>query len=247
MTSRRNSRRNSLVLAAATLAVLITAACGSSGAAKSGDSAGPTSDMSGGTPLVGTFALSAGTCSSAGASGTYFRMIDPGGSIAKGKFFTNPDSTCADKSYTPAGPGTAGGFVTGRYQPNPTPAFDAHGDALATGIVTPASFTAIKFTISTNKTDPQTHKVVPAPAIENNNGVLSGQLTAWSAAWNNQYFNQGSPQPDGSSPGLTSPVTGTYDAATGAFVLTWASEVVTGPFNGFTGYWHLSGKFTPKK
>jgi hypothetical protein len=30
-------------------------------------------------------------------------------------------------------------------------------------------------------------------------------------------------------------------------VITWASAVVGGPFNGFTGYWHLTGTFTAAK
>ena len=66
-----------------------------------------------------------------------------------------------------------------------------------------------------------------------------------SASWNNEYFNQGSPKPNGTRPGLTTPVSGSYDAATNAFVLTWSSQVVGGPFNGFTGYWHLVGTFVP--
>jgi hypothetical protein len=86
---------------------------------------------------------------------------------------------------------------------------------------------------------------VAAPEIFDNKGTLSGQVTAWSAAWNNLYFNQGSPKPGGGSPGLTAPVSGTYDSATHAYVLTWASQVVGGPFNGFTGYWHLQGTFVP--
>jgi len=40
-------------------------------------------------------------------------------------------------------------------------------------------------------------------------------------------------------------VSGTYDSATHAFVITGASEIVGGPFNGFTGYWHLPGTFAP--
>ena len=81
------------------------------------------------------------------------------------------------------------------------------------------------------------------PGSHTDHRRLSGQIESWSAAWNKQYFNQGSPKPDGTSPGLTAPVSGTYDAATGAYVLTWASQVVGGPFNGFTGYWHLQGTF----
>jgi len=196
-----------------------------------------------GTPLIGTFRLAAGDCSGATPTGTYFRMIDPGGTIATGKYFANPDSTCADKSITVEQPGTDGGLVTGSFQPDPATPFDAFGNSLSGRILVARSFTAIKFGISTNPSDPQTHQKVTAPTITLQGNSLSGQITAWSAAWNKLYFNQGSPKPDGSRPGLTSPVIGTYDASTHAFVLTWASEVVGGPFNGFTGFWHLQGTF----
>ena len=54
-------------------------------------------------------------------------------------------------------------------------------------------------------------------------------------------FQSGFTQARGTSPGLTEPVTGTYNSKTHAFLLTRASAVVGGPFNGFTGYWHLQG------
>lgn len=198
-----------------------------------------------GQVLVGAFRLDPGTCHGSNAAGTYFRMIVPGGSIQNGKFFDNPDSTCGDKSYTLAAPGTDGGFFTAKYQPNPSPAFDTSGNSRVGRIVAPQGFTAIDFGISTDPVDPQTGRRVPPPSIATTNGTLSGQVQAWSAAWNNQYFNQGSPKPDGTRPGLTTPVSGTYDGTTHAFVLIWSSQVVGGPFNGFTGYWHLQGKFVP--
>jgi hypothetical protein len=197
--------------------------------------------------LVGTFKLHAGACVGNAVTGTYFQMIYPGGTIASGKFFANPDSTCANKNYTLAVPGAQGGFVSGKYQPNPTPAFSAQGGALANGIVQPQLFAAIDFSIATNKVDPQTSLTVPPPAISVKKGKLSGQVEAWSAAWNKGYFNQGSPKPDGTSPGLTKPLSGTYNSKTHKFVITWSSQVVGGPFNGFTGFWHLSGTFSPAK
>jgi len=230
------------VLAGAALAMLALAAldgCGSSSTHTAIHTA------SAGTPLVGTFRLTAGSCSGPSVTGTYFQMIQPGGTLAAGKYFENPDSPCANKSYTSGVPGRNGGLVTGSYQPNPVPAFSKTLSALADEILAPQSFTEIDFAISTNPRDPQTGLKVPAPEVYDSNGRLSGQIEAWSAAWNDQYFNQGSPKPNGTSPGLTSPLTGTYDASTHAFVLTWASQVVGGPFNGFTGYWHLQGTFAP--
>jgi hypothetical protein len=197
--------------------------------------------------LLGTFKLAPGSCFAGSVSGTYFRMVFPKGSVAKGPFFSNPDSTCANKTFTLAVPGTRGGLVTGTYQPNPTPAFNAQGGALANSIIEPQTFTAIAFSLATDKTDPQTGVRVPAPMIDVKNGKLSGQIEAWSCAWNKLYFNQGSPKPGGGHPGLTLPLSGTYNAKTHAFVLTWTSQVVGGPFNGFAGYWHLTGTFVPGK
>jgi hypothetical protein len=93
----------------------------------------PAGASSGKHALVGTFKLSPGACTGETVTGSYFRMISPGGSVASGKFFDNPDSTCDDKSYTLAVPGTQGGLVTGTYQPNPNPAFTVQGGALASG------------------------------------------------------------------------------------------------------------------
>ena len=62
--------------------------------------------------------------------------------------------------------------------------------------------------------------------------------------WNNQNFNQGSPKPDGSYPGST-------DADRDVRRLDrrvhaqWTSQVVGGPFDKFTGQWHLAGRFVP--
>jgi hypothetical protein len=225
----------------ATIVALIAASGGALGLAQGSASA------SSGKALIGTFKLAPGACVGYTVSGTYFRMIFPNGSIKAGKFFENPDSLCSNKTFTLAVPGTAGGLVTGHYQPDPKPAFAAQGSALANSIVQPQSFTAINFSIATNAKDPQTGKSVPPPHIVDTNGKLSGQVEAWSAAWNKLYFNQGSPKPGGSHPGLTEPLSGTYNASTHAFVLTWASQVVGGPFNSFTGYWHLSGTFVPAK
>ena len=37
-------------------------------------------------------------------------------------------------------------------------------------------------------------------------------------------------------------MTGTYNPKTRAFVVTWYSAIVGGPFSGFIGFWHLQGK-----
>ena len=197
--------------------------------------------------LVGTFQITKGSCAKGVAHGSYFRMIYPGGNVTTGKFFANPDSACASKTYTLISPGSAGGLVTGKFQPAPSPAFDSVGNSRAGAISAPQAFTAIKFGLVTTPSDASSGKSLPAPSITQVKGKLSGDLRAFTANWNKLAFNQGSPKPDGTRPGRTTAVTGTYNAKTRAFVLIWASAVVGGPFNGFTGSWHLEGTFRPAK
>lgn len=153
------------------------------------------------------------------SSGSYFRMIYPGG----GKYFKNPYSASADKTYTLLSAGSDGGLRTGGLQPAPSPAFDAHGNSRAGRIIRPTNFAGINFGLATKGT---------APSISASGGRLNGQVNGLTAKWNNLSFNQGNR------------VTGTYNAKTHVFVLTWTSLISGGPFNGFTGYWHLTGKFS---
>jgi hypothetical protein len=155
------------------------------------------------------------------SAGSYFRMIYPAG--AKSTYFANPYSSDADKTYTLVSAGTDGGLRTGALQPAPSPAFDAKGNSLAGRIIRPTNFTGISFGLVT---------VGTAPSISVSAGRLSGQLTGFTAEWNKLSFKQGS-----------SNVSGTYNAKTHAYVLTWKSVISGGPFNGFTGSWHLQGKF----
>jgi hypothetical protein len=198
-----------------------------------------------GAPLIGTFIITAGSCSGGVASGTYLRMVLPGGSNGAGPYFSNSASTCSDLSYTPLAPGAAGGLVTGSYQAQPGTPFDAAGNSLSDQITAPVAFEGVKFGTATNPTDPQTGLRTPVPTITANGSALSGDLAAFGVSWNNQEFNQGSPKPDGSSPGNTSPVAGTYNPATRAYVLQWSSQVVGGPFNGFSAFWNLTGRYVP--
>lgn len=196
------------------------------------------------TALTGTFTLTPGSCGGGAATGTYLRMILPSGGPS-GPFMSNSDSTCGDQSYTPLAPGSDGGLISGGYQATPTPAFDASGNARAGRITAPVAFYGTSFATSSNPVDPQTHAAVGAPQVWANGSSLTADLRAFSVTWNNQYFNQGAPKPDGSLPGNTRAATGTYDAATGAFTLQWTSQVVGGPFDKFTGLWHLTGRFVP--
>ena len=247
----RNAR--SALAAAGLLVVVLPSSAGATppepiptdlvtGASTTGSAA---DDDAGGTPLEGLFRLAPGQCSNGGVTeGSYFRMIQPRGNAENGPFINNGNSPCGDDTYTPMNPGDDGGLATGNYQPNPEPAFDNAGNAQARGIFEPLNFQGIDYGGSTNEVDPQTKQDVPAPVITTDgNGNVGGDVRAVSVAWNNQHFNQGAPKPDGSTPGLTKAPHGTFDSATGAFVIEWTSTISGGPFDGFTGLWHLEGTF----
>ncbi len=119
---------------------------------------------SSGKPLVGTFKLTNGACFGAAVTGTYFRMIFPKGNIKTGQFFQDPDSLCPNKTFILATPGTDGGFETGKFQPNPKPAFTSTGGALADEIIQPQSFTGIDFSLATSRVDPQQGNLCPRRA-----------------------------------------------------------------------------------
>lgn len=201
--------------------------------------------QSGSAALEGVFGIAAGECEGgAVTAGSYFRMVNPGGSPESGPYVSNGDSDCGDSTYTPLTPGSDGGLLTGTYQPHPQPAFGTNGGGLADRITRPEGFFGVEFSTATNPTDPQTATDVMAPTVTFDcDASLTGDVRAFAAAWNRQHFNQGAPKPDGSTPSGTSGPTGTFDPATGAYTLTWSSRIQGGPFDNFTGVWHLEGTF----
>lgn len=239
---RSRSRWAALVALLAALA-LVVAACGNDDDGAD-DSEELEEEVAG--ALVGLFGIDAGECADEGVtSGSYFRMVQSGGSLGEGPFVENADSTCGDTTWTALAPGSAGGLTTGEYQPAPDPAFDDMGNGLAASIIEPVPFFAVGFAVATNSTDPQTGTAVSAPELSaDDSGALGGNLSALGVDWNEQQFNQGAPKPDGSLPGGTTEPSGTYDADSGAYSLDWSSQIVGGPFDGFTGVWHLEGTFT---
>lgn len=222
-------RLRTTLLAVTAVGLLAAGCAGSAGAAK-----GPA-----GTSLSGVFRIAPGECRSGAVSGSWFRMVQPGGTVQAGPFVNNPDAPCADRTSTPLSPGKDGGLRTGAFQPQPASPFVAGGNSAATAVTQPQRFFAVLFGVSTNARDPQTRKPVSAPAIRVNGGTLTGSLSAWAVSWNGQQFNQGAPKPDGSGAG----VHGSYDATTHHYSLDWTSRVVGGPFNNFIGVWHLEGTF----
>lgn len=202
---------------------------------------GASSQAAGSKALNGTFKLAPGTFSGGKAGGTYFRMIT-GARDGKTQFLSNPDSRSSDKSYTLGRPGKDGGLATGRFQEDPDPAFDGRGNARANKIIKPESYTAIRFGVATLKTDPQTKKTSAVTSASVSGRRLTVRLPGYTAEWNKQFFNQGAPKPDGTGAAAT----GAYNAKTKHFVITWTSRIRGGPFNGFSGFWHLEGTFKPR-
>lgn len=244
--TRTRSRVRPLLVAVLLVLALVGAACGSDGDDSSSDTTAgdttETTEAAASGELVGTFGIDPGTDGTE-VTGSYFRMVQSGGTVAEGPFVPNADSTATDQTYTLLEPGTDGGLVSGAFQPGPDPLFDADGNALADAIIQPVTFFGVAFSITTADTDPETGDPVVAVTITDEDGTLTGQTTAVTAAYGSQQFNQGAPKPDGSLPGETTEVTGTYDAETGAYTLEWASQIVGGSFDGFTGVWHLKGTF----
>lgn len=244
--TRTRSRVRPLLVAVLLVLALVGAACGSDGDDSSSDTTAgdttETTEAAASGELVGTFGIDPGTDGTE-VTGSYFRMVQSGGTVAEGPFVPNADSTATDQTYTLLEPGTDGGLVSGAFQPGPDPLFDADGNALADAIIQPVTFFGVALSVTTADTDPETGDPVVAVTITDEDGTLTGQTTAVTAAYGSQQFNQGAPKPDGSLPGETTEVTGTYDAETGAYTLEWASQIVGGSFDGFTGVWHLEGTF----
>lgn len=232
-------KSRTLLTGLAGLVMVAGVACGSDSGDKT--EAGRTTDAA---TLTGLFRVDAGQCTDAGVTtGSWFRMIQPGGKAGEGPFVPNGDSSCGDKTWSALKPGTDGGLITGTYQPQPAEPFDAEGKGTAGQIVAPTPFFAVAFANATNAVDPQTNAKTATPTITVKDGKLSGDLSAFAAAWNQQHFNQGAPKPGGAMPGLTAGPAGTYDSATKHYVLEWSSQIIGGPFNDFTGVWHLEGTY----
>jgi hypothetical protein len=265
MSGARRLKGEVATVAAIIVAVATLASCSTSKTAASGPSLG------GGTELVGLLRLTPGATNGGQISGTWFRMLQPGGNPENGPYMKNANSSADGGLVTLLQPGTSGGLRTGGYQSQPTPAFDGGGNSLADAITVPTKFFGVKFSISTNPVDPQTKTPVAPPTVVLKDGKLTADLSSWAASWNNQNFNQGAPKPVRST-GAKAPgqeqaerawdwvshrwldsvpkptvtgadATGSYDPKTGAFVLEWTSYIVGGPFNSFTGIWHLQGVF----
>ena len=273
-TPRPHARRGVALVLAALVVVATFGACASDkeGTADESDGGAGAGSVEDGE-LIGLFRLVPGTVDGDQISGTWFRMLQPGGDAESGPYMINADSAADGGEATLLAPGSSGGLRTAGYQSQPSPAYDGNGNSLADAITVPTRFFGVAFSISTNPVDPQTQTEVPPPTIQLEDGKLTADLSAWAASWNNQEFNQGAPKPVVST-GAKTPgqeqaervwdwvaqryleaapkstatgegATGTFDPDTRTFVLEWTSYIDGGPFNGFTGLWHLEGTFEP--
>jgi len=198
--------------------------------------AAPSAHAAGASKVTGTLRITPGTFAGGKPNGSWFRMALPSGTA----YFSNPGSTATDKTYTLLAPGTAGGLVLGTYQGGAT--FDASGNSQAGAIIKPTPFAGILFGVATLKQEPASSPASAAPSATLKGTRLSVRLAALTAAWNKLFFNQGAPKPGKSSPVAT----GTLNRRTKAYTLDWKSTIVGGPFNGFTGVWHLQGTLKGK-
>jgi hypothetical protein len=260
-TTRRGHWSRLLIAVAAATLTLASAGCSSD----------ETTTASG--DLVGLFRLDPGTVDGSSVGGSWFRMVQPAGTPKDGPFMPNGDSPVQGGTVTLLSPGSEGGLRVGGFQSEPTPGFTPDGNSLSGSIMKPTRFFGVEFGASTNAVDPQTRRAVVAPSVRVEGGKLTANLTAWAASWNNQEFNQGAPKApaaagpqvpgvaqatkawdwvqqkwlgqDNASSGDGPPATGTYDASSRRYTLEWTSLIVGGPFNGFTGVWHLEGTYEP--
>ena len=148
--------RRTQFFAALFSSVLVISSCGS-GNSSAMVEVGPNGE------LEGVFGVDPGMCGNFGPeSGSWFRLIEPGGNQLQGPFVTNFDSMCPDQGYSLLSPGTIG-FRTGKYQKRPQPAFDAATNGLANEIVGPTRFYSVNFALSSEEISPVTARSLPAP------------------------------------------------------------------------------------
>lgn len=69
----------------------------------------------------------------------------------------------------------------------------------------------------------------PAPSGTVDGSTITMDMSSFFAWWNGNTFNQGGT------------ATGSYDATSGAYSMSWTSVINGGPFDTNTGYWTLNG------
>ena len=204
--------------------------------------------------LTGTMLIDPGiyeslsTTSNTYISGSYFSFSTPN----------------AGGALVPTASPEPGGIVLGTYQnfvlnPNVPHPYNWNGAGAQAGtgysstptslgtIVQPFLFYGVYTYVGTNPVSYQSGNSYPAPTADISNCVgtsctLSVDLSSWEVMWNGSAFQQG-PRPVNTGPFV--PAVGTYNTATHAYSVTWASQISGGPFNGIITHWHLEGTVVP--
>jgi len=200
-----------VAIAAVAAAALVSASCSSGTRAP--------------TALVGTFRISAGRCHGKDRppSGSYLVVA----AASSGQDVANPEGGCDNPAYTPLAPGTDGGVVTGTFQPNPVPTFGPDRNSHAARIVAPVSFQGFKLGMATTAADAQHGPGGPATmtapsATIDGHGHLHLDLRSLDISYGGAPASTCAQSLAGGCWDLGSgAVTGTYDAATGAFTAEW--------------------------
>jgi hypothetical protein len=205
--------------------------------------------------ISGTVVIDAGTCDELGnPSGSWLRMIEPGGNVLAGPYITNYDSNCSEQTYSLLSPGKVG-LKLGKFQRHPNPAFDAATNGLADEIFSPVRFYSVNFAISTESQPEKIGSALSPPRffVESTgdegspkNVRLTANLQSLFVGWNGEFFEQGGPHPEGFTGATTTPF-GNINLETGQFTLQWSSQVDAGSFDGFIGQWQLTGVLIPNK
>jgi hypothetical protein len=196
---------------------------------------------------AGLFTLTAGACTTADArpTGSYLIVI----SAAANKAVKNPKSGCANHDYTLLKPGTDGGLAVGRFQPQPSPAFDAKRDSTAVRIFAPVDFGPFAVGFATTPRDEQDAPggapAYPVPAATVSGTTLNVDLRSLVVTY------AGPPSSTcKSSFGLgcwelgSKSASGNYDATTRHFVIDWFAGQSFTP-KGDSVEVHLEGSFVP--
>ena len=122
---------------------------------------------------------------------------------------------------------TSGTITMGAYQQG-----TADVNSVVTGEVTSFNFFDSPVKIFTAASAPGAEANptgAPSGTTDGGTGTITVDLNSWYMNWNGDYFRQGDI------------ATGTYDAVTGGFDISWSALIVGGPFNGRLGYWNLTG------
>ena len=171
--------------------------------------------------LLATGAVNAASLASLELTGGNFFMSGAGGAINPGAFA----NMSVDGTYDGSAPAVTGDEAS--YFPTSIGTF-------LFGFFGPVA-------IYTQETDSAGNGPFPGVTGDITGGVLSLDLSSWTAWWNGTDFNMGPGTRCVDTLCSTPLVIDSYDAVTGDFTASWDSVVVGGAFNGQLAAWDITG------